>query len=208
MSELLYSDVEEEVRASVRGLLGQRSAVSQVLARIENGLPYDQTLWRTLSTEMGLSGMAIPERFGGGGASLRESAVVLEELGRSLAPVPFLTSAVIATSALLASSSRAEDPRFVQSGLFRYSRHPNFFFEQAQWWVLFAFGAIAAGSVLQWTVVGPVLLTLLFLGSTRFTESISLSRYPEYRRYQETTSAQIPWFPSSDPSADPAVGKG
>ena len=102
MSELLYSDVEEEVRASVRGLLGQRSSVNQVLARIENGLPYDQTLWRTLSTEMGLSGMAVPERFGGGGASLRESAVVLEELGRSLAPVPFLTSAVIATSALLA----------------------------------------------------------------------------------------------------------
>jgi alkylation response protein AidB-like acyl-CoA dehydrogenase len=115
VSELLYSDVEEEVRASVRSLLGQRSAVSQVLARIENGVPYDQTLWRTLATEMGLSGMAVPERFGGGGASLRESAVVLEELGRSLAPVPFLTSAVIATSALLAcpdgrsASFRAED---------------------------------------------------------------------------------------------------
>jgi len=103
MSELLYSDVEEEVRTNVRGLLAQRSSVSQVLSRIENGLPYDQTLWRTLATEMGLSGMAVPERFGGGGASLRESAVVLEELGRSLAPVPFLTSAVIATSALLAS---------------------------------------------------------------------------------------------------------
>ena len=105
------------------------------------------------------------------------------------------------------ASSRAGDPRFVQTGLFRYSRHPNFFFEQAQWWVVFAFGAIAAGSVLHPTIIGPVLLTLLFLGSTRFTESISLSRYPEYRRYQETTSAQIPWFPSSDPSADPAVGK-
>jgi alkylation response protein AidB-like acyl-CoA dehydrogenase len=116
MSELLYSDVEEEVRASVRGLLAQRSSVSQVLSRIENAVPYDQTLWRTLATEMGLSGMAVPERFGGGGASLRESAVVLEELGRSLAPVPFLTSAVIATSALLAcpdgrsASSRAGDP--------------------------------------------------------------------------------------------------
>jgi steroid 5-alpha reductase family enzyme len=104
----------------------------------------------------------------------------------------------------------APDPRFVQTGLFRYSRHPNFFFEQAQWWVIFAFGAIAAGSVLQWTIVGPVLLTLLFLGSTRFTESISLSRYPEYRRYQQTTSSQIPWFPrpaSTDPAAetDPTV---
>src|SRR5215470_10552108 len=84
--------------------------------------------------------------------------------------------------------------RFVQSGLFRYSRHPNFFFEQAQWWVIFAFGAIAAGSVVQPTIAGPVLLTLLFLGSTRFTESISLSRYPEYSIYQQTTSAQIPWF--------------
>jgi steroid 5-alpha reductase family enzyme len=89
----------------------------------------------------------------------------------------------------------APDRRFVQSGLFRYSRHPNFFFEQAQWWVIFAFGAIAAGSVVQPTIAGPVLLTLLFLGSTRFTESISLSRYPEYAGYQRTTSAQIPWFP-------------
>lgn len=88
----------------------------------------------------------------------------------------------------------APDPRFVQTGLFRYSRHPNFFFEQAQWWVIFAFGAIAARSVLQWTVIGAGLLTLLFLGSTRFTESISLSRYPEYAQYQRTTSAQIPWF--------------
>jgi steroid 5-alpha reductase family enzyme len=87
------------------------------------------------------------------------------------------------------------EPRFVQTGLFRFSRHPNFFFEQAQWWVIFAFGAIAAGSIVQWTIVGPVLLTLLFLGSTRFTESISLTRYPEYRQYQEATSAQIPWFP-------------
>jgi steroid 5-alpha reductase family enzyme len=87
------------------------------------------------------------------------------------------------------------DPRFVQSGLFRFSRHPNFFFEQAQWWVVFAFGAIAAGSVAQWTIVGAVLLTLLFVGSTRFTESISLERYPEYGAYQGTTSAVIPWLP-------------
>jgi len=86
-------------------------------------------------------------------------------------------------------------PRFVQTGLFRFSRHPNFFFEQAQWWVIFFLGAIAAGSVAQWTVTGAVLLTLLFVGSTRFTESIRLSRYPEYAHYQRTTSAVIPWLP-------------
>ena len=85
------------------------------------------------------------------------------------------------------------DQRFVTTGLWRFSRHPNFFFEQAQWWVVFLFGAVAAGS-LQWTVLGPLLLTLLFVGSTRFTESITLSRYPEYAEYQATTSPIIPWF--------------
>jgi len=86
-------------------------------------------------------------------------------------------------------------PRFLQSGLWRYSRHPNFFFEQAQWWALYLFGAIAAGSLLQWTVLGAVLLTLLFVGSTIFTESITKSKYPEYSRYQASTSANVPWPP-------------
>jgi steroid 5-alpha reductase family enzyme len=93
------------------------------------------------------------------------------------------------------AAGRDPRPRFVQTGLFQYSRHPNFFFEQAQWWVIFAFGAIAAGSVAQWTIAGAILLTLLFVGSTRFTESISRSRYPEYADYQASTSPVIPWFP-------------
>jgi steroid 5-alpha reductase family enzyme len=86
-------------------------------------------------------------------------------------------------------------PRFLQSGLWRFSRHPNFFFEQAQWWALFFFGAVAAGSVLQWTVIGAVLLTTLFIGSTIFTESITKSKYPEYADYQATTSPIVPWPP-------------
>lgn len=86
-------------------------------------------------------------------------------------------------------------PRFLQTGLWRFSRHPNFFFEQAQWWALFLFGAIAAGSLLQWTVLGAVLLTGLFIGSTVFTESITRSKYPEYADYQATTSPIVPWFP-------------
>ena len=95
-------------------------------------------------------------------------------------------------------------PRFVQTGLFRYSRHPNFFFEQAQWWVFVGFAASAAGSLWQPTVLGAVLLTLLFIGSTRFTESISLSRYPEYADYQASTSAIVPWPPHAAPAADVA----
>ena len=95
-------------------------------------------------------------------------------------------------------TGRNPSANFVTSGLFKYSRHPNFFFEQAQWWVLFLLGASAGGSLLQWTVVGPILLTLLFVGSTSFTEKISLSKYPEYAQYQRETSAIIPWFAKSD----------
>jgi len=108
MTDLLYSEVENDLRGSVRDLLAQRSPVERVLARVESGEAYDQSLWRTLAGEMGLAGMAVPERFGGGGASLRESAVVLEELGRCVAPVPFLSSAVVATTALLTAG--AADP--------------------------------------------------------------------------------------------------
>jgi steroid 5-alpha reductase family enzyme len=88
----------------------------------------------------------------------------------------------------------AERPaaNFVTTGLFAWSRHPNFFFEQAQWWTVYAFGAIAAGTVLNWTIGGAILLTLLFLGSTRFTESISLSRYPEYAASPQRVSLLVP----------------
>lgn len=92
------------------------------------------------------------------------------------------------------AAGRIPEADFVQTGLFRYSRHPNFFFEQAQWWVVAAFGCVAARAV-PWTVAGAVLLTLLFVGSTRFTESISAGRYPAYADYQRRTSPVIPWRP-------------
>jgi steroid 5-alpha reductase family enzyme len=100
------------------------------------------------------------------------------------------------------------DERFVTTGLWRYSRHPNFFFEQAQWWVFFGFGAVALGSLVHWTLVGPVLLTALFVGSTVFTESITLGRYPEYAQYQRRTSMLIPWIPrqSRAAAADATAG--
>ncbi|MFM9921154.1 DUF1295 domain-containing protein [Lacisediminihabitans sp. H27-G8] len=96
------------------------------------------------------------------------------------------------------AAGREPRQRFLQTGLFRLSRHPNFFFEQAQWWLMFFFGAVAMGTVWHWTVVGAVLLSLLFVGSTRFTESITVAKYPEYARYQQTTSPSIPWFPRRD----------
>ncbi len=100
-----------------------------------------------------------------------------------------------------AKAAGEAETRFVTSGLWKFSRHPNFFFEQAQWWTLFLFGAVAAGSLLQWTVLGPLLLTLLFVGSTVFTESITKSKYPEYADYQAVTSPIVPWFPRARKAA-------
>jgi steroid 5-alpha reductase family enzyme len=93
------------------------------------------------------------------------------------------------------AAGRTPNPQFLQSGLFRFSRHPNYFFEISQWWVVYLFGAAAAAGLFEWTIAGAVLLTLLFVGSTRFTEKITLSKYPEYADYQRRTSAVIPWFP-------------
>jgi steroid 5-alpha reductase family enzyme len=93
------------------------------------------------------------------------------------------------------AAGRTPEPRFLQSGLWAYSRHPNFFFEQAQWWAFFLFAAVAAGSVLQWTVLGAALLTALFIGSTIFTESITRSKYPEYAEYQARVSPIVPLPP-------------
>jgi steroid 5-alpha reductase family enzyme len=90
---------------------------------------------------------------------------------------------------------RNPDGGVLRIGLFRYSRHPNYFFEIAQWWVVFAFAVIATGTAWLWTGAGALLLTLLFLGSTAFTEWISRSRHPEFEEYRRVTSMLIPWPP-------------
>lgn len=99
--DLLYCEVEDDLRAAVRAVLADRCGPAAVLGRIETAEPYDPALWRVLAVDLGLAGLLVPEKLGGQGGSAREAAVVLEELGGAVAPVPFLGSAVVATSALL-----------------------------------------------------------------------------------------------------------
>ena len=104
---LLYSEAEDELRAAVRALLDDRAGWPEVLARTETDEPYDTALWRMLAADVGCAGLLIPESQGGAGASYREAAVVAEEVGRSVAPVPYLGSAVVATAALLEAADVA-----------------------------------------------------------------------------------------------------
>ncbi|WP_046729953.1 acyl-CoA dehydrogenase family protein [Streptomyces humi] len=100
--DLLYSEEEEALRSAVRDLLTDHCDAPGVIARAESDAPHDLAAWKALADGMGLAGLLVPEELGGQGASHREVAVVLEELGRAVAPVPYLTSAVVATEALLA----------------------------------------------------------------------------------------------------------
>ncbi|WP_017622448.1 acyl-CoA dehydrogenase family protein [Nocardiopsis chromatogenes] len=105
--DLLYGEVEEELRASVRALLADKSPAEAVLARVETDQVADGALAKELAG-LGAVGLPVPEEFGGAGATWREASVVAEELGRAVAPVPFLGSAVLATSALLEVAALAE----------------------------------------------------------------------------------------------------
>ncbi|MFJ9419922.1 acyl-CoA dehydrogenase family protein [Streptomyces sp. NPDC101227] len=82
------TEEHEELRAAVRSLLARHP---------------DESAWRPLTEQIGVAGLAVPEEYGGAGCGALEIHVVMEELGRALAPVPFLGSAVLTTQALLAS---------------------------------------------------------------------------------------------------------
>ncbi|MES5823783.1 acyl-CoA dehydrogenase family protein [Streptomyces sp. RG80] len=100
--DLLYTEEEEALRSAVRDLLADHCDAPGVIARTESDAPHDLAAWKALADGMGLAGLLVPEAQGGQGATHREAAVVLEELGRAVAPLPYLTSAVVATEALLA----------------------------------------------------------------------------------------------------------
>ncbi|MFB7451319.1 acyl-CoA dehydrogenase family protein [Streptomyces sp. NPDC056194] len=107
-TDLLYSETEDDLRAAVRALLADRAGHQTLLGRIETDSPYVPGLWKSLAGDIGAAGLLVPEALGGQGASHREAAVVLEELGRAVTPLPYLTSAVVATETLLALAGESD----------------------------------------------------------------------------------------------------
>jgi alkylation response protein AidB-like acyl-CoA dehydrogenase len=94
---------QQELVSLVRGILSQRADSAATRRALESTERYDADLWRLLCEEIGIAGMAIPEEFGGAGFTLREAQLVLEEIGFSLAPSPYLGSVAIAAQAILAT---------------------------------------------------------------------------------------------------------
>jgi alkylation response protein AidB-like acyl-CoA dehydrogenase len=115
MTDLLYSDTEEALRESVRRLFADRCPAESVMRAYDPEPPDFSGVWRELAADLGVAGLLVPESLGGAGAGAREAAVVMEEIGRAVAPVPFLSSAVLATVALLAAGD-TETVRQLASG--------------------------------------------------------------------------------------------
>ena len=84
--------------------------------------------------------------------------------------------------------------KVLNSGLWRYSRHPNYFGEFCIWWAFFLF-AVASGY--WWSIVSPLLMTILLLkvSGVSLLESTISERRPQYDSYCRTTNAFFPWFP-------------
>ena len=76
---------------------------------------------------------------------------------------------------------------FIDTGIWKYSRHPNYTCEQLIWITFYLFSVSATGEFLNWSVTGCVLLVVLFYFSAKFSEGISSKKYPDYKEYQKNT---------------------
>lgn len=84
--------------------------------------------------------------------------------------------------------------RVMDRGLWRYTRHPNYFGDAMVWWGFFMFAASTPGSL--WTIYSPLLMTALLMkvSGVALLERNLKDKKPEYREYIEKTSAFVPWF--------------
>lgn len=105
--DLDFTEEHEMLREMVRGVCAEYSPLEVVRALEDDEKGYPDELWKQL-VELGLVGILVPEAYGGQGQSLLEAAIVYEEFGRSLAPIPHFHSAVLSAGALIVSGSEEQ----------------------------------------------------------------------------------------------------
>ncbi|MEU2426534.1 acyl-CoA dehydrogenase family protein [Streptomyces sp. NPDC007851] len=116
-----FTDEQDEIRRALRELLHKRCGTEDVRAAVDRAEGHDPGLWTALAEQLGLPGLALPEEYGGVGCTVTEVALAAEELGRTLAPSPFLATAVLAAPLVLALGTGAQRaellPRIAAGGL-------------------------------------------------------------------------------------------
>ncbi len=100
--------IKESFRTSFSGLV----SLNSIRKTTESKAPFDPILWSDMSA-MGLHGLLISERYGGSGLSLFEAAIVAEELGRSMAPIPFVATSIMAPLLLMSCGSESQKKKWL-----------------------------------------------------------------------------------------------
>ncbi|NVM43380.1 MAG: DUF1295 domain-containing protein [Candidatus Lokiarchaeota archaeon] len=91
--------------------------------------------------------------------------------------------------------NRENSQEFITTGLWKFSRHPNYLGEVMFWWGLYIF-SLAANILYFWAIIGPIAMTILFyVVSIPPMEKRNLERKPDYPEYKKNTSKLILWFP-------------
>lgn len=98
-------------------------------------------------------------------------------------------------------ADRSNKGKVMAQGLWRYTRHPNYFGEFCVWWSFFIF-ALAAGS--WWSIISPLLMSILLLkvSGVSLLEKDIHQRRPDYAQYRATTNTFFPWLPKSNTRAE------
>ena len=106
---LVLTEEQSMLRDSARGLISDKAPVAHLrgLRDSKDATGFSRDLWKAFA-DMGFSGLLVPENFGGSGLGCVEAGVVMEEIGRTLMPSPFLSTAVLAASALSRGGSEAQ----------------------------------------------------------------------------------------------------
>ena len=102
--EFAFSDEQRMLRDTVRRFLDERVPMQRVRTTMETDAGFDLGLWEAIAAQ-GWQAMAIPEEYGGAGFTVLEQAILMEEMGRSLLPVPFLSSIVLGADLVLRAGS-------------------------------------------------------------------------------------------------------
>jgi alkylation response protein AidB-like acyl-CoA dehydrogenase len=110
---LVLTAEHEALRAAVREFLAATSPEIRVRELMAAGSGFDRDAWRVMAKELGLTGLAVPEQYGGAGGTAVELGVVLEEMGRTLMCAPFFATAVLARQLLLGSGDLAARERYL-----------------------------------------------------------------------------------------------
>src|ERR1700723_499333 len=103
-----FTSEQEEFRSVLRRFMEDRSPPTVVRRLMETETGWDRAAWREINETLGLTGIHIPEAYGGQGFSFVELGIVLEEMGRALVCAPYFASAVLAATAIMNAATEAQ----------------------------------------------------------------------------------------------------